>query len=122
MTAFPTLVVQAFEARHEVDVETSSARGDVHRVTIWIVVVDEVPYVRSVRGPRGRWFRELLARAGAIHVGRRRIPVRASKVTDDALNERVSGALRAKYRTPKASVVAMTRPEVLATTARLDPP
>jgi hypothetical protein len=33
----------------------------------------------------------------------------------------VSEAIRAKYKTSRASVVAMVRPEVLATTARLEP-
>jgi len=106
----------------EVDVETRSADGKLHSVIIWIVVVDGVPYVRSVRGPRGRWFRELLARKeGAIKVGRGRYPVRPVLVKDEATNELVSHAIRTKYRTSEASVAAMVRPEVLATTARLEP-
>jgi len=108
--------------KREVDIETTSARGAVHRVVIWIVVVDGVPYVRSVRGPKGRWFREFLAKGeGAVHVGARRIPVRATRVTDPVETARVSEAIQEKYDRPRASVVAMVRDEVLATTARLDP-
>jgi len=121
VTAFPAIVLEAFRAKKEVEVETSSERGTAHRVTIWIVVVDGVPYVRSVRGPKGRWFRELAARPGAIHVGQRRIPVRAGLVRDDLMNQRISHAFQAKYDRPSASVAAMVRPEVLATTARLEP-
>ncbi len=36
-------------------------------MTIWIVVVDKVPYVRSVRGAKGRWYRELTARNEGAH-------------------------------------------------------
>jgi hypothetical protein len=120
--AFPPLVLQAFETVKEVDIETSTKDGKARRTVIWIVVVDGVPYVRSVRGARGKWFGRLMARrTGTIHVGRRRVPVRASRITGTATNAKVSDAIRAKYKTSRASVVAMVRPEVLATTARLEP-
>ncbi len=122
MTAFPALVLEAFRVKHEVEVETASVGGEVHRVLIWIVVVGDVPYVRSVRGAEGRWYRELLRTGeGAIHVGSRRIPVRATRVSDAAANDRVSEAIQQKYVRPVASVKAMVRDEVLATTARLEP-
>lgn len=122
MTAFPPLVLEALRAKHEVRIETTSARGEPHRVTIWIVLVDEVPYVRSVRGAKGRWFRELMRGGeGAVHVGARRIPVRATRVTDVFENARVSDAIQQKYDRPAASVRAMIRDDVLATTARLGP-
>ena len=67
MARFPADVVGRFDAAKEVDIETRSPEGTKHSVTIWIMVVDGVPYVRSVRGPRGRWYRELLARGeGAV--------------------------------------------------------
>lgn len=122
MTVFPAIVLEAFRVKHEVEVETSSPDGEMHRVIIWIVVVSDVPYVRSVRGAKGRWYRELLrAGEGAIHVGARRIPVRAKRVTDAAENGRVSEAIQQKYVRPVSSVKAMIRDEVLATTARLEP-
>lgn len=88
---------------------------------IWIVVVDDAPYVRSVRGAKGRWFRELLERGGSVHVGPRRVSVRATRVASGELSARVSDAIEAKYDRPRASVLAMIRDEVLPTTARLDP-
>ena len=55
MTApFPKAVVERFDATKTVEIETRSAKGTKHAVPIWIVVVDGVPYVRSVRGPAGR--------------------------------------------------------------------
>jgi len=122
VSGFSEVALEKLDETKEVDVETRSADGKLHSVIIWIVVVDGVPYVRSVRGPRGRWFRELMARKeGAIKVGRGRYPVRPVLVKDEATNELVSQAIRTKYRTSKASVAAMVRPEVLATTARLEP-
>ena len=119
---FSPVVLEAFRVKHEVDIETRSAKGATHRVIIWIVVVDGVPYVRSVRAKRGRWFRELMRHGeGAIHVGRQRVPVRAVLVDDKDENARVSDAIQQKYDRPRASVLAMVRPEVLPTTARLEP-
>ena len=119
---FPPLVLEAFRVKHEVDIETTSAKGETHRVVIWIVVVDGVPYVRSVRAKKGRWFRELMRHGeGAVRVGKQRVPVRAVLVTDDGENAKVSEAIQAKYDRPRASVLAMIRPDVLPTTARLEP-
>ena len=122
MTAFPPLVLEAFRVKREVDIETASREGEAHRVVIWIVVSEDVPYVRSVRGAKGRWWRELMrAGTGAIHVGDRRIPVRATRVADPLENGKVSDAIQRKYERPVSSVKAMVRDEVLPTTARLEP-
>lgn len=122
MTAFPEIVLEAFRAKREVEIETASAEGQVHRVIIWIVVADDTPYVRSVRGANGRWFRELMRQGeGTVLIGSRRIPVRAARVAEPSENARVSEAIRAKYDRPISSVRAMVRDEVLATTARLSP-
>jgi hypothetical protein len=122
VSGFSDVALEKFADTKEVDVETRSAEGKLHSVIIWIVVLDGVPYVRSYRGPKGRWFRELMARKeGAIKVGRVRYPVRPKLVKDSATNERVSQAIRTKYKSSKASVVGMVLPEVLATTARLEP-
>ena len=118
---FPPLVLEALRVKHEVEIETRSAKGEVHRVIIWIVVIDGVPYVRSVRARKGRWFRELMRHGeGAVVVGKQRVPVRARIVDDAAENARVSDAIQEKYDRPRASVLAMIRPEVLPTTARLE--
>jgi hypothetical protein len=120
---FPPLVLEALRVKHEVDIETRSPKGEVHRVTIWIVVAGGVPYVRSVRAEKGRWFRELMRHGeGAVLIGRQRVPVRASLVKDAGENSRVSDAIQEKYDRPRASVLAMIRTEVIPTTARLEPP
>jgi hypothetical protein len=118
---FPDLLVQRMDVAKEVDIETRSPEGKVNRVTIWIVIVEGVPYVRSVRGTRGRWYRELTARKeGALHVGSRKVPVRPVKVRAPEVIDEVSAALWRKY--PKtASLFSMLRYVTLDTTLRLDP-
>ncbi|MDX6560735.1 MAG: hypothetical protein QOD65_549, partial [Gaiellales bacterium] len=59
---FPDLLITRFDGAKEVDIETRSPEGNVHKVTIWIVVHEGAPYVRSVKGKKGRWYRELVAR------------------------------------------------------------
>jgi len=122
MATFPPAVLKSFDETNVVDIETRSAKGMKHEIPIWIVVVDGVPYVRSVRGPAGRWYRELLASGdGAIVVAGKRVPVRATKDSSAQAIEAVSDALRKKYARSGQSLQSMLRPSVLDTTVRLDP-
>jgi hypothetical protein len=105
----------------EVRIETRSATGEAHRTIIWIVERDGDVYVRSFKGPRGRWYREALADPSvAIHVLDRRVPATAQPATDAASVEACSEGLRAKYRRSQ-SLQAMLAPDVLPTTLRLVP-
>lgn len=120
--AFPAAVIKSFDETGVVDIETVSPKGAKHSVKIWIVVVDGVPYVRSVRGARGRWYRELLARGeGAIVVRGKRTAVKAKHDRTKGAIERTSDALRRKYTSSGASLASMLRPDVLDTTVRLEP-
>jgi len=123
MTAsFRKAVVERFDATKTVEIETRSAKGTKHSVPIWIVVVDGVPYVRSVRGPAGRWYRELLARGdGAVVADGKRTPVRATHDRSAKSIEAVSAALRRKYARSGQSLASMLRRDVLDTTVRLTP-
>lgn len=104
----------------EVDIETRSATGKVHRVIIWVVVIDGTIYVASYRGKTGRWWRELTARKeGVLIAGRTRIPVRAHRVRSEAARAAFSAAVGTKYRTSRSSMLAMQQPEVLDTLLRL---
>ncbi len=52
-------------------------------VPIWIVVSGNDVFVRSVRGPKGRWYRDLAAGSTAtLEVKGHRIGVRAVPATD----------------------------------------
>ncbi|HEY6058238.1 MAG TPA: DUF2255 family protein, partial [Candidatus Limnocylindrales bacterium] len=53
--------LRALERTEEVRIETRGADGTVHRTIIWVVVHGGDVFVRSVRGPSGRWYREACA-------------------------------------------------------------
>jgi hypothetical protein len=121
---FDKATLDAWATTPEVDIETSRGPGaPVHRVTIWIVVDGDNVYVRSVRGPQGRWYREISAYpAAAIHANRRRVPVQAQTATDPATVSRVSDLLTNKYQQRWPGPTAgMLREETLPTTLRLTP-
>lgn len=121
MASFPELLLQRMDVAKEVQIETRSPAGEIHTVVIWIVVVDGAPYVRSVRGKKGRWYRELLARKEAVlHIGARRVPVRPERVSGTTAIDEVSAGFWRKY-TKSASLFAMLRLAVLDTTLRLEP-
>ena len=88
---------------------------------IWVVVADNDVFVRSVRGPKGKWYKTAAADGVAtLEVGGQRVPVRVTAATDDASVERASREFLAKY-TPSPYAPMMVRPEVLETTLRLEP-
>jgi hypothetical protein len=122
--SFDPDTLRLIDGAREVRIETSRDEdAPAHRRTIWVVTMDGSVFVRSVRGGKGRWYREVSANpAAALHVGGDRIPVRAVPVTDDATIAAVSEAYREKYgRTSPGSTRAMVQPDTLPTTLRLEP-
>lgn len=121
--AFSADTLERFDKTEEVDIETRSAKGTRHSVPIWIVVAGGVPYVRSVRGPQGRWYRELIARGeGVVVAGGTRTAVRATRDRATRAIEATSEALRRKYERYAGPLASMLRADVLDTTVRLGPP
>ncbi len=122
--SFDSGTLAAWDSAAEVEIETSRGEGaPVHRTVIWIVVDGDTAYVRSVRGEKGRWYRELTANPhGAVHASGKRVPVKASSAADATTVARVSELLRNKYqqRWP-GPTGAMLRDDVLSTTLRLTP-
>ena len=107
----------------EVDIETTAADGTTHRATIWVVVDAGEVFIRSWKGERGRWYREIRERPEAVlHVAGRAVSVRAEPATDPDSVQRVSDGLTAKYgRSSPASTAGMLLPATLPTTLRLVP-
>jgi hypothetical protein len=122
--SFAPETLRLLDESKEVRIETRREQNaPVHRTIIWVVTVDGDVFVRSVRGEKGRWYREVSANpSAALHAGDNRIPVSAVPVTDDPTIEAVSEAYRSKYgRTSPGSTRAMLQPETLPTTLKLDP-
>jgi hypothetical protein len=119
--SFDAETLRLLDETREVRIETR--RSPEHRTIIWVVVVEGEVFVRSLRGPRGRWYREISSNPeGALHVQDDRLPVHAAPATDGATVDAVSAAFRSKYQqTSPASTEAMVRPEKLPTTLKLSP-
>jgi len=118
--SFPKDTIAFLDRSGEVDVETRSPEGSTHSVPIWIVVDGDDVFIRAVRGPTSRWYRELLARPGALVLKEKRIPVRAIAAADGDSVKRASDGYRKKYR-KGGSLDSMLVPAVLPTTLRLEP-
>ena len=70
--------------------------------------------VRSVRGPRGRWYRECVANPScAVVVADRQVATTAEMASDPDRVEACSRALRAKYARWRSSLAAMLVEETL---------
>lgn len=112
----------AIDTEREVEIETRrGADAPPHRTVIWAVVDDGDVFVRSLKGPHGRWYRELVANPTAvIHVRGEAAPVQAVQATDPDSIERTNEALRRKYSDSRA-LASMLADDILETTVRLDP-
>lgn len=122
--SFDAETLRLLDETGEVRIETRRDAGSPeHRTTIWVVIVEDEAFVRSVNGPRGRWYREISSNPeGALHVRGNRIPVRAAPATDETTVDSVSVAIRDKYQQDSPGPTAsMVRSEVLPTTLKLSP-
>jgi hypothetical protein len=122
--SFDAETLRLLDETKEVRIETRrDGDSPEHRTIIWVVVVEGEVFVRSVRGQRGRWYREISSNPeGALHVQDDRIPVQAIPVTEEAMVDAVSAAFRSKYQqSSPSSTEAMVRPETLPTTLKLWP-
>lgn len=117
----PADILDLFARTEEVDIETRADDGTVHRTIIWVVVTDDIAWIRSYRGPTARWYREAIARSDvAIVADGRRVEVRVVPAADDASVEACSRGLWAKYEDDPATVAMVSLPN-LPTTLRLEP-
>jgi hypothetical protein len=122
--SFDTETLRLLDETEEVYIETRrDAASPEHRTIIWLVVVGGEVFVRSVRGAKGRWWREISSNPdGALHVEDNLIPVRAASATEGSTMDAVSTAIRSKYEgSAPGPTAAMVRPEVLPTTLKLVP-
>jgi hypothetical protein len=106
------------------DVREIAIRTEKHPrtpVTIWVTVADDEVFVRSWRGAKGRWYRDLATGGPAtLEFGGRRLAVQAIPAREPTAVERASREYLRKYQ-PSSHAQEMVRSEVLPTTLRLEP-
>jgi hypothetical protein len=96
--------IERLAGAREVRVVTRRRDGSPMSATIWVVVVDGDPYVRSYRGRRGGWWRRLLRdRRGALRVGGDEIPVVVAPLGTTSTTGSSTGACRRPTWTSTAS-------------------
>jgi hypothetical protein len=106
------------------DIEEVAIRTEKHpnsAVVIWVAVADDEVFVRSVRGARGRWYRDLAAGGPAtLEFAGRRLAVQAIPASDPAAVAKASQEYLRKYQSsPYAQ--SIVKPEILSATLRLEP-
>ena len=119
MAKFDADILRELHDLHEVAIRTE--RHPNSAVVIWVVVADDEVFVRSVRGSKGRWYRDLATSGSAtLEFAGRRLAVQAFPVSDADTIARVSSEYLRKYQ-PSPYAQSIVRPEILPTTLRLEP-
>jgi hypothetical protein len=121
MARFEDLVLRQLDRDREVRVRTRRRDGSTVDVPIWIVTVDQEPYVRSYLAERGAWYRRARAEGRfTLVAGGEAVSVRVEPVEEEDLNRRVSEAFLTKYGNGRPARTMVTS-AVAATTLRLAP-
>lgn len=111
--------LQKLHGCKEIGIRTTKHPGSA--VTIWVVVCGTDVFVRSVRGTKGRWYRDLATGGPAtLEFDGEQVAVQAAPTTDGPSIEGASQAFLSRYRSSPYAT-SIVRPEVLETTLRLDP-
>src|SRR5436190_17890142 len=119
MASFPQDTLRTLRDADEIAMRTEKHPDN--PVVIWVAVADDEVFVRSARGAKGRWYKDLAAGGvGALEVAGHSLPVKAIAANDDASVSRASREYLRKYRSsPYAQ--SIVRADLLPTTLRLEP-
>ena len=119
MAKFDAAILSELRDLHEVTIRTE--KHPKSAVVIWVVVADDEVFVRSVRGGKGRWYRDLAVDGSAeLELAGRRLAVQAFPASDADSIARASREYLRKYQ-PSPYAQSMVRAEVLPTTLQLEP-
>ena len=119
MATFDADTLRDLRDLREVAIRTEKHPDDA--VVIWVVMADDEVFLRSVRGSKGRWFRDLATGGSAtLEFAGRRLAVQALPASDADSIARASREYLKKYQ-PSPYAQSMVRAEVLPTTLRLEP-
>ena len=122
MTGWTTDELSRIGEAEELEIAARRTDGSLRApVPIWVVRVGDELYVRSWRGPNGRWFRAARAsREGRISAGGVDRDVALVDAADDVYDA-VDDAYRAKYDRYASYVPPMLAAQARATTLKLLP-
>jgi hypothetical protein len=122
MTGWATEELSRIGDTEELEIAVRRSDGTLREpVPVWVVRVGDDLYVRSWRGPNGRWFRAARAsREGHITAGGIERDV-ALVDADDDVNDAIDAGYRAKYGRYASYVPTMLAPQARATTLKLVP-
>lgn len=129
-------VVQVLDETQVVAVVTTKQSGETVATPIWSMVIDGVPYLRSVHGRGAAWFRHVHAgrpvafvlgdgsvaerdRDAALELPRREVAT-VEVPADDAVQAAVDDELRRKYAASPDSVAAMLADDARSATLRVE--
>ena len=119
MTKFDAHTLGDVRSTQEVRIRTGKHPDSA--VVIWVVAVGDEVFVRSFRGARGRWYRDLAQGGPAtLELAGKHVSVQAVPATGAATIDRVSREFLSKY-TSSSYAQAMVKADILDTTLRLDP-
>jgi hypothetical protein len=119
MASFDRETLRKLHNSKEVAIRTTKHPGSA--VTIWVVVSGTDVFVRSVRGAKGRWYRDLaIGGPATLEFNGEQLAVQAVPTTDAGSTERASQEFLSKYRSSPYAA-SIVRPEVSETTLRLEP-
>jgi hypothetical protein len=119
MTNFNAETLRELRDLHEVFIRTDKHPRTA--VVIWVVVAGDEVFVRSWRGPKGRWYKDVATGGPAtLEFAGRRLAVQAIPASDQASVARTSREFLSKYQR-SSHAQEMVRPETLPTTLRLEP-
>jgi hypothetical protein len=105
-----------------VNIATTRQDGREVVTPIWAVVTDGAAYIRSGYGAESKWYRRLQrAGRGAFVDGPNRYPVAIENVNNEAVNQKVDGAYRAKYAGQGSALRQMVSSEAREYTMRVTP-
>jgi hypothetical protein len=116
---FDAATLDFLRTADEVGIRTGKRRD--RAVIIWAVVVGDAAFVRSVRGPTGKWYKAAAADGrAALDINDRQVAVTATAASDAPTIAAVSAEYLRKYAaSPYAK--SMVKPDTLPTTLRLEP-
>ncbi|WP_314173978.1 DUF2255 family protein [Streptomyces winkii] len=123
MNSWTSDQLSRIERTDELQIQPQRADGALRKpTTIWVIREGDEVFVRSYRGPDGRWLRTAQAsHAGHISCDGVDTDVTFTEVRDPALNDRIDEAYRTKYARHSAYVPPMIAESARATTLKVSP-